>query len=372
MDHPSFNIGIEEEYQLIEPTSRELLGYVRQSMSRDRLVVNERTDATDFAQQLGDSVIEVGTPVAADIKEARVQLLRLRSQMLEFAQSNGCRLAASGTHPFSHWEGRSEVMPGYRAILEDAQMIARRILAFGLRVHIGVEDRELAVDVMNTMRYVLPHILCLATSSPFWNGRNTGLKSYRAVLMDALPRTGIPGSFAGYQEYSGYIDTLVRTNSIPDARRVRYDIMPHHRFPTLVIRICDMLPNYLDTLAVTALIQATVAWMTDLRRRNLSFRSYERLLIAENKWRAVRYGLEGKLIDWGVEQMAPATDLIRELLAFVTPFAAKLNSENELAHVETILQRGANAEQQVQVWKSSGGDVKAVVDFIVAETEKVV
>lgn len=370
MYHPSYNIGIEEEYQLIDPSSRELLGYVRQSMSRDRMVVNERTPETEFAEQIGGAVIEVGTPVCVDINEARIQLLRMRNQMLEFAQTNGCKLAASGTHPFSHWEGRGDVMPGYRAILEDAQLIARRILAFGLRVHIGVEDRELAVDVMNTMRYVLPHILCLATSSPFWNGRNTGLKSYRSVLMDALPRTGIPGSFASYQEYRSYIDTLVRTNSIPDASRVRYDVMPHYRFPTLVIRICDMLPNIRDTLAVTALIQATVAWMVDLRQRNLSFRTYERLLIAENKWRAVRYGLEGKLIDWGLEQMAPAPDLIRELLAFVTPFARQLNSEDELAHIETILQRGASAEQQLQLWKNPNQDAKAVVDFIVAETEK--
>ena len=371
MYHPTFNIGIEEEYQLIEPASRELLGYVRQSMSRDQMLVRGRTKETDFTEQLNSAVIEVGTPVSADIKEAQLQLTRLRAQMLEFAQSNGCKLAASGTHPFSHWEGRSDVMPGYRAILDDAQMIARRLLVFGLRIHIGVEDRELAVDVMNTMRYVLPHILCLATSSPFWNGRNTGLKSYRSVLMDALPRTGIPGSFSGYQEYRSYIDTLVRTNSINDARQLRYDITPHHRFPTLVIRICDMLPNVRDTLAVTALIQATVAWMVDLRARNMTFRQYERLLIAENKWRAVRYGLEGQLIDWGLEQMAPAPDLVRELVTFVTPFAERLNSLDELAHVETILQRGANARQQVEVWQAAGQDPKAVVDFIVAETEKI-
>ncbi|MCB0128798.1 MAG: carboxylate-amine ligase, partial [Caldilineaceae bacterium] len=336
MHHPSFNIGIEEEYQLIEPQGRELLGYVHQSMSRETMVVRERTAETDFTQQLSSAVIEVGTPVSANIKEAGEQLRRLRTQMLEFAQSNGCKLAASGTHPFSHWEGRDDVMPGYRAILEDAQMIARRLLVFGLRIHIGVEDRELAVDVMNTMRYVLPHILCLATSSPFWNGRNTGLKSYRSVLMDALPRTGIPGSFNCYQEYQSYVDTLIRTHSITDARQIRYDIMPHHRFSTLVIRICDMLPNINDTLAVTALIQATIAWMVHLREHNMRFRLYERLLIAENKWRAVRYGLEGELIDWGIEQMVPAPDLIRELLAFVAPFAEQLNSNEEVAHIETI------------------------------------
>ena len=370
MYHPSLNIGIEEEYQLIDPTSRELLGYVRQSMSRDQMVVNERTSDTDFAEQLESAVVEVGTPVCADIKDARIQLLRLRTQMLEFAQENGCKLAASGTHPFSHWEARGDVMPGYRAILEDVQIIARRLLAFGLRIHIGVEDRELAVDVMNTMRYVLPHILCLATSSPFWVGNNTGLKSYRSVLMDALPRTGIPGSFSSYQEYRTYVDTLVRTKSVSDARQVRYDIVPHHRFSTLVIHICDMLPNINDTLAVTALIQAIVAWMVDLRERNMRFRLYERLLIAENKWRAVRYGLEGELIDWGIEQMAPTPELIRELLQFVAPFAERLNSQDELAHVETILTRGANARQQLQIWHAANQDAKAVVDFIIAETEK--
>jgi len=369
MYHPSFNIGIEEEYQLIDPQSRELLGYVTQSMANDQLVVRERTQESDFKEHFKSAVIEVGTPVCADIKEAREKLLAMRSNVLELAQANGAKVAAAGTHPFSKWEGRSEVLPGYRAILDDAQMIARRMLAFGLRVHIGVEDRELAVDVMNTMRYLLPHILCLSTSSPFWVGRNTGLKSYRSVLLDALPRTGIPGFFSSYQEYRGFIDTLVRTNSMPDASQVRYDIMPHYRFPTLVIRICDIVPNYRDTLAITALIQATVAWMVDLRQRNMSFRLYERLLIAENKWRAVRYGMEGQLIDFGIEQSLPARDLIKELLERVEPLAARLNSVDELAHAHTMLARGSSAEQQLKVWQAANQDAKAVVDFLVAETE---
>jgi len=371
MYYPSLNIGIEEEYQLIDPQSRELLGYVTQSMANDQMLVRERAPNTDMAQHFDSAVIEVGTPVCADIKDARDKLLRMRNNVLELAHTNGAKVAAAGTHPFSRWEGRTEVLPGYRAILDDAQMIARRLLAFGLRVHIGVEDRELAVDVMNTMRYVLPHILCLSTSSPFWVGRNTGLKSYRAVLLDALPRTGIPGYFSSYAEYRGFIDTLVRTNSIPDASQVRYDIMPHYRFPTLVVRICDIVPNYRDTLAITALIQAAVAWMVDLRQRNMSFRIYERLLIAENKWRAVRYGLEGKLIDFGLEQSLPARDLVRELVARVEPFGAKLNSVDELAHVHTMLERGSSAEQQLKVWQTSNQDTKAVVDFLVAETENI-
>ena len=370
MYHPSLNIGIEEEYQLIDPQSRELLGYVTQSMANDQIVVRERTPDSDFKKQFGSAVIEVGTPVCVDIKDARDKLLRMRNDVLEVAQANGAKVAAAGTHPFSRWEGRSEVLPGYRAILDDAQMIARRLLAFGLRIHIGMEDRELAVDVMNTMRYVLPHILCLSTSSPFWAGRNTGLKSYRAVLLDALPRTGIPGYFSSYAEYRSFVDTLVRTNSIPDASQIRYDVMPHYRFPTLVIRICDMAPNMQDTLALTALIQATVAWMVNLRQRNMSFRIYERLLIAENKWRAVRYGLEGKFIDFGIEQSLPARDLVRELVTLVEPFGAKLNSVDELAHIHTILDRGSSAEQQIKVWQAANQDPKAVVDFLMAETEK--
>ena len=371
MYYPSLNIGIEEEYQLIDPQSRELLGYVTQSMANDQMLVRERTPNSEIAQRFDSAVIEVGTPVCADIKDARDKLLRMRNNVLELAHANGAKVAAAGTHPFSRWEGRTEVLPGYRAILDDAQMVARRLLAFGLRVHIGVEDRELAVDVMNTMRYVLPHIFCLSTSSPFWVGRNTGLKSYRAVLLDALPRTGIPGYFSSYAEYRGFIDTLVRTNSIPDASQVRYDIMPHYRFPTLVVRICDIVPNYRDTLAITALIQAAVAWMVDLRQRNMSFRIYERLLIAENKWRAVRYGLEGKLIDFGIEQSLSARDLVRELVARVEPFGAKLNSVDELAHVHTMLERGSSAEQQIKVWQASNQDTKAVVDFLVAETENI-
>ena len=371
MYYPSLNIGIEEEYQLIDPDSRELVGYVLQSMARDELVVRERTPDADIAARFAGGVAEVGAPVCADIKEAREQVLRVRSSILEIAHANGWRVAAAGAHPFSRWEQQREVLPGYRAILEDAQMLARRLLVFGLRIHIGIEDRELAVDVMNAMRYVLPHILCLSNSSPLWVGRNTGLKSYRSVLLDALPRSGTPGYFSGYQEYRSYVDTLIRTHCIPDASQIRYDIMPHYRFSTLVIRICDMVPNYRDTLAIAALIQAAVDWMVDLRRRNLSFRIYERLLIAENKWRAVRYGLEGELLDFGIEQSLPAPDLIRELLAHIEPYAARLNVTDEVARIHTILAQGSSAERQLRVWRESGENPKAVVDYLMAETENI-
>ncbi|NJN80873.1 MAG: carboxylate-amine ligase [Caldilineaceae bacterium] len=371
MVHPTLNIGIEEEYQLIDPESRELLGYVSQSMARDTLVVRGRDPDFDFAKRVGGAAVEAGTPVCANIKEAREQLLRMRGAILEVAGKNNIRIVGAGTHPFSHWERQAEGMPRFPDLIEDAQLVARRMLAFGLRIHIGVEDRELAVDVMNTMRYMLPHILCLATSSPFWSGHNTGLKSYRSVLLDALPRTGIPGLFKGYQEYRNYVDTLIRTHSIPDASRVWYDIIPHYRFSTLVVRICDMLPDYRDTLALTALIQAAVAWMVELREKNMSFRLYERTLIAENKWLALRYGLDGRLIDFGVEQPAAVRDLIRELLGHIDHLADRLNIRDELAHVHTMLERGSSADQQLRVWRESGQDVRAVVDYLARETENI-
>jgi carboxylate-amine ligase len=222
---------------------------------------------------------------------------------------------------------------------------------------------------MNTMRYVLPHIFCLSTSSPFWQGRNTGLKSYRAVLVDSLPRTGIPGAFASYHDYRSYVDTLMRTNSIPDQRRIMYDVVPHYRFPTLVIRICDMTPSYRDVLAITALLQATVAWMVDLRQRNMSFRLYDRILIAENKWRAVRYGLDGNLVDFGVEQQLPARDLIRELIERVEPMARKLTPGMNWSAATRFWNAAARRINSLPSGARSGEDLRAVVDYLVAETE---
>ncbi|MBW7883526.1 MAG: YbdK family carboxylate-amine ligase, partial [Caldilineaceae bacterium] len=356
--------------QVIDPASRELVGYVTQSMAREKMVVNERTSAAEIAEIIHSGSIAVGTPVCVDINEAQEKLLRVREQLLETVHAAGYRLAGAGTHPFSRWEGRDDTLFQYRQFANDAQMVARRILAFGLRIHIGVEDRDLCIDVMNTMRYLLPHIFTLSTSSPFWAGRNTGLKSYRAVLVDSLPHTGIPGYFSDYHDYRSLVDTLLRTNSLSDPRRLMYDIQPHYRFPTLMIRICDMLPNYMDVLAVTALIQATVAWMVDLRQHNMSFRLYERTLVAENKWRAVRYGLAGNLIDFGVEQQFPARELIKELLERVAPLARRLHSLHVLEHCYTILERGSAADQQLAIWHAHGQDPKAVVDFLITETEK--
>ena len=394
---PSFKLSIEEEYQFIDPDSRELRGFATAqglTLLDAHGSGEEREQAASPAgNPSGASATVAGTPICQDVKQARRELLRIRREVRELAASHGLKVMAAGAHPFSYWEREQEESPRYRALIEDTQFIARRLLAFGMYVHVGIDDSNLAVDVMNAMRYLLPHILCLANSSPFWQGSDTGLASYRSVLLDALPRTGIPNAFRSHDDYLSYVDTLLRTNSIPDPEAVWWDIRPHSQQqdrsrprsqggrnaqsgneatdrPALEIRVCDALPDIDDVLAVAALIQATVAWMVDLRHRNMSFRLYDRTLIAENKWRAVRYGLKGKLLDFGIEQEVAIGDLLHELLERVEPVLDRLNCREEVSHIHTIMQRGASSEQQRHVWRQSGEDGKAVVDFLVSQTEQ--
>ena len=400
---PSFNISIEEEYQFIDPHSRELRGFATaqgltllhdQAWGEDNGKRKESAQSGPYtgSPDLASNPV-TGTPICRDIKQARQELLRIRREMRQLAANHGLKMIVAGAHPFSYWDRRLEESPRYRALIEDTQFIARRLLAFGMNVHVGIDDRNLAIDVMNAIRYLLPHILCLANASPFWQGLDTGLASYRSVLLDALPRTGIPNAFRSLSDYQNYVDTLLRTNSIPDPEAIWWDIRPHshQQDPSrprteagrnaqpitpatgqaaLEIRVCDALPDIDDVLAVAALIQATVAWMVDLRHRNMSFRLYDRTLIAENKWRAVRYGLQGKLLDFGIEQEVPIHDLLHELLERVESVLDRLNCREEVSHIHTIMQRGASSEQQRHVWRQSGEDGKAVVDFLVLQTEQ--
>ena len=400
---PSFSISIEEEYQFVDPDTRELRGFATAQEltllhAQTRREVNRGAEeGAQDAPPTGSpdlaSTPVAGTPICRDIKQARQELLRIRREMRQLAASHGLKMMVAGAHPFSHWDRELEESPRYRALIEDTQFIARRLLAFGMNVHVGIDDRNLAIDVMNAMRYLLPHILCLANASPFWQGLDTGLASYRSVLLDALPRTGIPNAFRSLSDYQNYVDTLLRTNSIPDPEAIWWDIRPHSQqqdpsrprtdagrnaqsstTPTeqaaLEIRVCDALPDIDDVLAVAALIQATVAWMVDLRHRNMSFRLYDRTLIAENKWRAVRYGLQGNLLDFGIEQEVPIHNLLHELLERVEPVLDRLNCRQEVSHIHTIMQRGASSDQQRHVWRQSGEDGKAVVDFLVSQTEQ--
>ena len=362
---PSFTIGIEEEYQTIDPVTRDLRSHIEcELIQKGQLRLQERVKA-----EMHQSVIEVGTAVCNNIGEARTELRNLRRGIISLAKENGLRVAAAATHPFSDWREQS-IYPDarYEAIVEDMRIVARANLIFGLHVHVGIEDRETQIHIMNAARYFLPHILALSTNSPFWLGDETGLKSYRCKVFDKFPRTNIPDYFPSWGEYESFINLLVKTGCIDNAKKIWWDIRPHPFFPTLEFRVCDLPMRLDETIAIAALIQATVAKLYKLHAQNQGFRLYRRLLIMENKWRAVRYGLDGKLIDFGKRIEVPVRELIYEYLHFIDDVVDELGSRNEINYIHRILEHGTGADRQLKVFKETG-DLKKVVDYIVSETE---
>ncbi len=363
---PSLSIGIEEEYQIIDPKTRELRSYITQILEEGRLRLREQVKA-----ELHQSIIEIGTTVCASPAEARTELIRLRREVINLAGKNGMKIAAAGTHPFSSWLTQ-EITPleRYLGVKKDMQELAQQLLIFGTHVHIGIEDREFLVDAMNVARYMLPHVLALSTSSPFWMGRNTGLKSYRSIIFRHFPRTGIPRLFQSWADVSSLVETLVATRSIPDGTKLWWDIRPNWRYPTLEMRICDVCTRVDEAICVAAIFQALVAKLWKLRRDNMTFRVYAADLIEENKWRAVRYGVEGNLIDFGKGQELPARDLIGELIQwFLDDVLDELGSRKEVEYAYRILKEGASADRQLATYQRTG-DLKAVVDQLIAETRE--
>jgi carboxylate-amine ligase len=361
-----FTLGIEEEFQLIDPETRDLRSHV-QHLLADRETLPALRD--QLKPELHQSVIEIGTKICANIAEARQEVVALRRDLAALARRNGLTIAASGTHPFAHWKDQAiTAHPRYEEIVEDMQQLARANLIFGLHVHVGIADRETAVHIMNAARYFLPHIFALSTNSPFWQARNTGLKSYRSKIFDRFPRTGMPDYFTSLAEYENYIKLLIKTRCIDNAKKIWWDVRMHPFFDTLEYRICDVPMRVDETIALAALIQAVTAKLHHLIKSNLGFRLYRRLLLSENKWRAARYGISGKLIDFGKQAEVPCVDLIHELLAFVDDVADELGSRQEIEGVNRILEHGTGADRQLAVWHESGHDYRAVVDYIVAET----
>jgi carboxylate-amine ligase len=277
--------------------------------------------------------------------------------------------AAAGTHPFADWR-KQEIYPDprYYTIVEDMKTVARANLIFGLHVHIGVEDRETAIQLMNAARYFVPHMLALSANSPFWLGMDTGLKSYRCKVFDKFPRTNIPDYFQSWGEYQSFVDLLVQTGCIDNAKKIWWDIRPHPYFQTLEFRVCDIPMRLEETVAIAALIQATVAKLYKLYEANQGFRLYRRALIMENKWRAARYGLDGKLIDFGRKIEVPMRDLVDEYLALVDDVVDELGSRQEIEGIRKIVQMGNGADRQLRVFKETG-DLTKVVDYIIEETE---
>jgi len=311
----------------------------------------------------------VGTGVCDSIKDAKEDVKKLRHDMIALAKQHGLRLCAGATHPFADWR-EQEIYPDerYKTIVEDLQLVARANLIFGLHVHIGVEDRETSIHLMNAARYFLPHILALSTNSPFWLGMDTGLKSYRCKVFDKFPRTNIPDYFPSWGEYESFVNLLIKTKCIDNAKKIWWDIRPHPFFNTLEFRICDLPMRVEETIAIAALIQATIAKLYRLHSANQGFRLYRRALIMENKWRAARYGLDGKLIDFGKQKEVPVRDLIHEYMKFVDDVVDELDSREEINYIYTILEHGAGADRQLNVFKQTG-DLKKVVDYMSEETE---
>ena len=362
---PTLTIGIEEEYQTIDPDSRDLRSHINtEILSKGKLLLKEAVKA-----EMHQSVVEVGTGVCGNIKEASKELKCLRQEIVNLAKQNGLRLAAAATHPFADWRDQA-IYPDqrYETIVEDLKIVARANLIFGLHVHIGIEDREAAIQLMNAARYFLPHILALSTNSPFWRGMDTGLKSYRCKVFDKFPRTNIPDYFPSVGEYDRFVNLLVKTGCIDNAKKIWWDIRPHPNFPTLEFRICDVPMRADETIAIAALIQATIAKLYKLYEANQGFRLYRRALIMENKWRALRYGLDGKLIDFGKETEVPARDLIYEYLNFVDDVVDELGSRDEINYIHRILEHGTGADRQLRIFHETG-DLKKVVDYMLYETE---
>jgi len=365
MNRPTFTIGIEEEYQTIDPVTRDLRSHIQaELLEKGKLVLQERVKA-----EMHQSVVEVGTGVCKNIKEAAAEVKKLRRHMIGLAKDNGLELASVATHPFADWRTQ-EIHPDerYKNIVEDLQLVARANLIFGLHVHIGIEDREIAIQMMNHSRYFIPHILALSTNSPFWLGMETGLKSYRGKVFDKFPRTNIPDYFPSWGEYENFVKLLIKTNCVDNAKKIWWDIRPHPFFNTIEFRACDIPMRADETIALAALIQATVAKLYKLYEANQGFRLYRRALIMENKWRAARYGLDGKLIDFGKQKEVPARDLIYEYLDFVDDVADELGSREELNYIHEILKRGSGADRQLRVFRETN-DLKKVVDYVVEETQ---
>ena len=362
---PSFTLGIEEEYQTIDPVTRDLRSHIGTGiLEQGKMQLHEAVKP-----EMHQSVVEVGSGICGDIKQAREEVRNLRSTIISLARENGLHVGAAGTHPFADWRKQS-IHPDerYQVIVEDLRAVARANLIFGLHVHIGVEDRETAIHLMNAARYFVPHLLAISSNSPFWLGMDMGLKSYRCKVFDKFPRTNIPDYFPSWGEYQSFVDLLVKTNCIDNAKKIWWDIRPHPTFTTLEFRCCDIPMRLDETIALAALIQATVAKLYKLHEANQGFRLYRRALIMENKWRAARYGLDGKLIDFGRRIEVPMRDLVEEYLAFVDDVVDELGSRQEVNAIRNIVATGSGADRQLRVFKETG-DLIRVVDYIIEETE---
>ena len=358
-----FTIGVEEEFQIIDPQTLELRSHVVQLLSEASHGLGDQVK-----QEMHQSIIETGTRICDNVGELRLEIRRTRGELVAAAERTGLQVAAAGTHPFSSWIDQV-ISPGerYQNIIEEMGQLARSLLIFGMHVHVAMPDKQTTIDMMNMVRYFLPHLLALSTSSPFWMGRNTGLKSFRTTVFRRFPRTGIPEIFESWSAYENFVNLLIKLNCIDTGKKIWWDVRPHPTFGTLEFRMCDVPTRVEETVAIAALTQALVVKLHRLYTGNMGWRIYRRALIEENKWRAARYGIEGKLIDLGKETEVPTRELVPELLEFVDDVLDELGSRSAVEYIHTILNEGTSAERQLRVFEQTG-DLKEVVRHLVAET----
>jgi glutamate---cysteine ligase / carboxylate-amine ligase len=369
---PSFSIGIEEEYLLVDKTSRDLVRDMPQTLFEAAQEALQERVAREFLK----SQIEVGTSVHRTPREAGRELASLRTEMARLAAEHGLAPIAASTHPFARWSAQEPTeRDRYQAIARDLAGVGRRLVICGMHVHVGVEDDELRIDLMNQVRYFLPHLLMLSTSSPFAEGEDTGLKCYRLAAYQELPRTGLPGRFESWEEYRHTVDLLVRNGIIEDASKIWWDVRPSSRFPTLEMRVTDVCTSLEDAVCVAAMYVAILRMLYRIRRNNQTWRTYPLFLLSENRWRAQRYGVAGTLFDFGKGELVPFRDLVDELIVLLREDAEALGCLPQVEHARTIVARGTSADRQVACFEhhlargaSRAEALAGVVDHLIAET----
>ncbi|MDH4125794.1 MAG: carboxylate-amine ligase [Gammaproteobacteria bacterium] len=371
---PKFTLGVEEEFLLVDRKTRALVVDPPASLMREC----EQRGGGQVTSELLRSQIEIGTRVCCNMQEVRDDLRRLRRIIVEVADDYGFAPIAASTHPFSSWVDQKQTKKDrYLALTDEMQGAARRLLICGMHVHVGIDDDELRIDLMNQMSYFLPHLLALSCSSPFWEGRDTGLKSYRLTVFDALPRTGIPERFASFAEYQRHIRVLMDAGLIEDATRIWWDLRPSARYPTLETRVMDVCTRLDDSVALAALLVCILRMLYRLRTNNQRWRIYTPMLIRENRWRAMRYSFDEGLIDLAKGRVVPYVDLLDEILSLVAEDAEALDCASEVGRVRDILVRGTSAHRQLKTFEinqASGASpteaLNAVVDALIEDTAK--
>lgn len=358
-----FTLGVEEEYMVVDPHTRELTSHDQKIVEIASHIINDSVKA-----EMHQAVVEVGTGICHNVDEAYHEIKKLRRVVSDVANSLNLRIGAAGTHPFSHWSKQLITPnPRYDEIVQEMQEAARSNLIFGLHVHVGIADKNMAIHIMNTVRYFLPHVYALSCNSPFWEGRNTGFKSFRTKVFDKFPRTGIPDRFENWDDFKNYVNLLIKTKCIDNAKKIWWDVRVHPFYDTIEFRICDVPMRVEETIAITAVFQALVVKLYKLRLQNMSFIMYTRALINENKWRASRYGIDGKLIDFGKQEELDTRVLILELLDFIDDVVDELGSRKAINYIHAILEKGTGADRQLAVFKETG-NLENVVDYILHET----